>query len=296
MAVKPKMLTLSFCPFDDQMFPDPKTSEMNHSFNQFSTAVSDMDLPWSTTDTSASSSQDQSSQIDASSQDEPQLLSHPQGIDLTMAPSELAIESDRASQLNASVPVSPINPRGALTSSSSTVGGATWTSLPTSLEDQYLDFNSPPQSASRHHHQVSQDSFAASYASFNNPYGSISAPDLLDSTDTFEEDITMDQGEDEDETDPSGRPVSAAGSAHSTTNRSTHSVFPSSAQASPTSSKKSSVGPHRQKSRHKCDRHQFDELTAFFAVNRNPVGKVREDLAKRLDMPERSVQIWFQNK
>lgn len=48
--------------------------------------------------------------------------------------------------------------------------------------------------------------------------------------------------------------------------------------------------------RHKCSPEQLEQLQAFFDSNRNPKGKVREELAARLGMPERSVQIWFQNK
>lgn len=51
-----------------------------------------------------------------------------------------------------------------------------------------------------------------------------------------------------------------------------------------------------RKTRHKCTADQLLQLQAFFETNRNPKGKVREELANRLGMPERSVQIWFQNK
>lgn len=51
-----------------------------------------------------------------------------------------------------------------------------------------------------------------------------------------------------------------------------------------------------RKKRNKCSPEQFRQLEAFFAKNRNPTGKVREELAKSIRMPERSVQVWFQNK
>ncbi|CAO1624053.1 unnamed protein product [Parajaminaea phylloscopi] len=51
-----------------------------------------------------------------------------------------------------------------------------------------------------------------------------------------------------------------------------------------------------RRTRHKCTSEQLLQLQAFFETNRNPKGKVREELANRLGMPERSVQIWFQNK
>lgn len=51
-----------------------------------------------------------------------------------------------------------------------------------------------------------------------------------------------------------------------------------------------------RKKRNKCSPEQYRQLEAFFAKNRNPTGKVREELSKRIQMPERSVQVWFQNK
>ncbi|EPQ29588.1 uncharacterized protein PFL1_02807 [Pseudozyma flocculosa PF-1] len=54
--------------------------------------------------------------------------------------------------------------------------------------------------------------------------------------------------------------------------------------------------PRGRKKRNKCSPEQLESLEAFFAKNRNPTGKVREELSKRLRMPERSVQVWFQNR
>ncbi|UZJ56991.1 hypothetical protein CBS101457_006311 [Exobasidium rhododendri] len=53
---------------------------------------------------------------------------------------------------------------------------------------------------------------------------------------------------------------------------------------------------HGRKKRNKCSPEQYRQLEAFFALNRNPTGKIREELSKRIQMPERSVQVWFQNK
>lgn len=69
-----------------------------------------------------------------------------------------------------------------------------------------------------------------------------------------------------------------------------------------TGSATSSTGKHRRettpawKTRHKCTPEQQRQLLAFFDHNCNPKGKVRQELADQLGMPERSVQIWFQNK
>lgn len=52
----------------------------------------------------------------------------------------------------------------------------------------------------------------------------------------------------------------------------------------------------QRKKRNKCTPEQYRQLEAFFAKNRNPTGKVREELSKSIQMPERSVQVWFQNK
>ncbi|KAE8211184.1 hypothetical protein CF327_g5046 [Tilletia walkeri] len=51
-----------------------------------------------------------------------------------------------------------------------------------------------------------------------------------------------------------------------------------------------------KKKRNKCTSEQLAALEEFFATNRNPTGRVREELSKRIRMPERSVQVWFQNK
>lgn len=47
---------------------------------------------------------------------------------------------------------------------------------------------------------------------------------------------------------------------------------------------------HGRKKRNKCSPEQYQQLEAFFAKNRNPTGKIREELSKRIQMPERSVQ------
>lgn len=55
----------------------------------------------------------------------------------------------------------------------------------------------------------------------------------------------------------------------------------------------SSSGQHQsaiRKKRNKCSPEQLRHLESFFAKNRNPTGKIREELAKRIQMPERSVQ------
>ncbi|KAN0059797.1 hypothetical protein ACQY0O_008371 [Thecaphora frezii] len=54
--------------------------------------------------------------------------------------------------------------------------------------------------------------------------------------------------------------------------------------------------PNGRKKRNKCSPEQLEALEAFFAKNRNPTGRVREELSKKLKMPERSVQVWFQNR
>ncbi|KAK0554440.1 hypothetical protein OC845_000701 [Tilletia horrida] len=51
-----------------------------------------------------------------------------------------------------------------------------------------------------------------------------------------------------------------------------------------------------KKKRNKCTNEQLEALEEFFATNRNPTGRIREELSKRIRMPERSVQVWFQNK
>ncbi|CAD6929554.1 unnamed protein product [Tilletia controversa] len=51
-----------------------------------------------------------------------------------------------------------------------------------------------------------------------------------------------------------------------------------------------------KKKRNKCTSEQLAALEEFFQTNRNPTGRIREELSKRIRMPERSVQVWFQNK
>ena len=48
--------------------------------------------------------------------------------------------------------------------------------------------------------------------------------------------------------------------------------------------------PLARRKRNKCSPEQYRQLEAFFAKNRNPTGKVREELSRRIQMPERSVQ------
>ncbi|KAI9506740.1 Homeodomain-like protein, partial [Coemansia spiralis] len=41
---------------------------------------------------------------------------------------------------------------------------------------------------------------------------------------------------------------------------------------------------------------QVTVLESVFMVNRSPASRVREDLAARLNMAPRQVQVWFQNR
>ncbi|PWY99182.1 hypothetical protein BCV70DRAFT_125881 [Testicularia cyperi] len=54
--------------------------------------------------------------------------------------------------------------------------------------------------------------------------------------------------------------------------------------------------PRGKKKRNKCTAEQLRSLEAFFEKNRNPTGRIRLELSRRLRMPERSVQVWFQNR
>ncbi|TKY85578.1 hypothetical protein EX895_005740 [Sporisorium graminicola] len=54
--------------------------------------------------------------------------------------------------------------------------------------------------------------------------------------------------------------------------------------------------PRGRKKRNKCTPDQLRSLEAFFDKNRNPTGRVRLELSRKLRMPERSVQVWFQNR
>lgn len=54
--------------------------------------------------------------------------------------------------------------------------------------------------------------------------------------------------------------------------------------------------PRGRKKRNKCTPDQLRSLEAFFEKNRNPTGRVRHELSRKLRMPERSVQVWFQNR
>lgn len=51
--------------------------------------------------------------------------------------------------------------------------------------------------------------------------------------------------------------------------------------------------PQARKKRNKCTPEQYRQLEKFFARNRNPTGKIREELSRRIQMPERSVQGAF---
>lgn len=54
--------------------------------------------------------------------------------------------------------------------------------------------------------------------------------------------------------------------------------------------------PRGKKKRNKCTPEQLRSLEAFFDKNRNPTGRIRQELSRKLRMPERSVQVWFQNR
>ncbi|SNX86518.1 uncharacterized protein MEPE_05227 [Melanopsichium pennsylvanicum] len=54
--------------------------------------------------------------------------------------------------------------------------------------------------------------------------------------------------------------------------------------------------PRGRKKRNKCSPDQLRSLEAFFEKNRNPTGRIRLELSRKLRMPERSVQVWFQNR
>lgn len=54
--------------------------------------------------------------------------------------------------------------------------------------------------------------------------------------------------------------------------------------------------PRGRKKRNKCTPDQLRSLEAFFEKNRNPTGRIRLELSRKLRMPERSVQVWFQNR
>lgn len=54
--------------------------------------------------------------------------------------------------------------------------------------------------------------------------------------------------------------------------------------------------PRGRKKRNKCTPEQLHSLEAFFEKNRNPTGRIRLELSRKLRMPERSVQVWFQNR
>lgn len=71
---------------------------------------------------------------------------------------------------------------------------------------------------------------------------------------------------------------------------------PSSMSRASVSASSPSAGTSHRKVRYKCTAEQVEQLHAFFSANRNPTGKVRKELAARVGMPERSVQIWFQNR
>lgn len=52
----------------------------------------------------------------------------------------------------------------------------------------------------------------------------------------------------------------------------------------------------KNKKRQRATTHQLNILKSEFEINQTPNAKVREEIGRRIDMTERSVQIWFQNK
>lgn len=65
----------------------------------------------------------------------------------------------------------------------------------------------------------------------------------------------------------------------------------------PTRQRKSTLTQQQKnKKRQRATPHQLTVLKSEFEVNQTPNAKAREDIGRRIDMTERSVQIWFQNK
>lgn len=52
----------------------------------------------------------------------------------------------------------------------------------------------------------------------------------------------------------------------------------------------------KNKKRQRATPHQLSVLKSEFDINQTPNAKTREEIGRRIDMTERSVQIWFQNK
>lgn len=65
----------------------------------------------------------------------------------------------------------------------------------------------------------------------------------------------------------------------------------------PTRQRKSTLTQQQKnKKRQRATPHQLKVLRSEFEINQTPNAKSREEIGRRIDMTERSVQIWFQNK
>lgn len=65
---------------------------------------------------------------------------------------------------------------------------------------------------------------------------------------------------------------------------------------SPLASAKQNPTPSQPKKRTRVTPSQLSVLEETFAISATPDSKMRKQLAQRLQMPERSIQIWFQNR